>query len=363
MRTLLALSLLLPGFTSAQDTGSGKSPEEQALLRARARLNAILIEAQAQKEKSLHLAETGRKKLESAERILAKARENPDDPDSGKVKDQAPAVIEKARRTVAEAEASLRRAEQRIRLTESAIRNLKDPDALPKPGVSHELLQRLAVEINGAADTYFSTTPGYLGDRKKVERIDTLVQRLLPASMDPSMKVKIRIVDSRSLGGFARATGDAIYVWNGYLDKGPTEEELIFLLAHELAHVQRDHSILYYAAVSSGDLPKILQDHGPDHAQFKKSMADVARRWEDRRLTYSREQETEADLLGLQMSIAAGGSLEGVSQFLGRCENLHRGATSGMTSEELEAYNRRSTHPSPAERRASIEALLGTKIK
>jgi len=122
------------------------------------------------------------------------------------------------------------------------------------------------------------------------------------------------------------------------------EDEMAFVIGHEMAHVIRKHawdrmlndSLLRAASVATARVGRLggwLQQQGLVLL----------------RSAHSRDQETEADELGLRLAAAAGFAPEGAAAVLRRIQRLGQDATG------LGPYF--SSHPPPAERIARLESL------
>jgi Zn-dependent protease with chaperone function len=153
--------------------------------------------------------------------------------------------------------------------------------------------------------------------------------------------------------------GGHIVVSTGLLNWVETPEELAGVLAHEIAHVTRRHG-LQQAVASQGPLLALQLVVGDQEvvAELLESSVALAA------LSFSRDQEREADALGFQLLADAGVDPRGLLLFFVRIEEAERGARAtfhralGRTADELGApADRFSTHPLTGERIENMEAL------
>jgi beta-barrel assembly-enhancing protease len=123
-------------------------------------------------------------------------------------------------------------------------------------------------------------------------------------------------------------------------------DEIAFLVAHEMGHIVRRHT-----------LDRLVKDAAVSLLLRQSSGRDVASAWLNkagRQLLnrgYSREEEFEADLFAIAVVGTAGGDVLAGERLL---ERLAQGATS--LSPESATGNYFATHPPPMERVANLRA-------
>jgi predicted Zn-dependent protease len=154
------------------------------------------------------------------------------------------------------------------------------------------------------------------------------------------------IADPDLINAFA-LPGGHVFIGMGLLGQMTSEDELAFVLGHELEHI--DH----YHAVERVQIEARLRNLNLDVvaaiAQIPMSLWQAG---------YSKEQEFEADREGLRLSVAAGYSPQGAVEMLTRLADLHReyvihagtpvDELSQVAIEGLTGYFR--SHPLPSER-------------
>ncbi len=92
----------------------------------------------------------------------------------------------------------------------------------------------LSIEINEA---FFSMER----DENKSDRLQKIINNLLNQCIDLPYKINVFVVDNKEVNAIA-LPGGTILVYSGLLDRIKSENEITFILAHELAHFKnRDH--------------------------------------------------------------------------------------------------------------------------
>ncbi|MBX7052510.1 MAG: M48 family metallopeptidase, partial [Flavobacteriales bacterium] len=121
---------------------------------------------------------------------------------------------------------------------------------------------------------------------------------------DEALKSKLRfyILKSDEVNAFATNVG-VIFITVGLLAKIENEAQLAFVLAHEIAHVEKFHSI---ESVLAAD--KLLNGNRRDYSNYQSKIRVLS--------SFSREKEFEADSVGFFRYIKSGYSPEASSQMM-----------------------------------------------
>jgi len=179
-----------------------------------------------------------------------------------------------------------------------------------------------------------SNGQGLVASRALDDYVNGLLERLIAASPAPDLPARAFVVASEGFSAAAYPDG-SIFLTVSMLNDLEAEDELAFLLAHELSHVLLQHhgsewlSNLQYNVLTSG---KILLDvanqlseaTGKDLGNKKLAKAvlvtEAAYEVTDHALNPAWEvgQEVEADRLGLDIMVAAGFNPVGAQMFLDR---------------------------------------------
>lgn len=185
--------------------------------------------------------------------------------------------------------------------------------------------------------------------------LNAILARLAPASQTPSEPYRVTILNSPVVNAFALPSGD-IFVTRGLLALANDASEVAAVMAHEIAHVTAHHAAqraelektaALFSKVSSDVLARPQQGDSTD-ARMRLSLAH-----------FSRQQEFEADQIGIKVVGAAGYDPYGAARFLvslGRSTAL-RAALLGQNANAGKP-DMMSTHPSTPERvaQAIVEA-------
>lgn len=149
--------------------------------------------------------------------------------------------------------------------------------------------------------------------------------------------------------------GGILIVNSALIDKATDDEELAGVISHEIGHVIHRHTlkqalhncglITCLSIISSG------VGGGADTEKLEAAFA-VAQKLES--LNFSRTQETDADLTGLELEVKAGYRGDGLIEFFRKMEKQE----SSLGKSATPLFAMLSTHPMSAERAARIEAEL-----
>ena len=185
-----------------------------------------------------------------------------------------------------------------------------------------------------------------LRDSEVTSYVENVGQRLVaaipPEFQHPEFRYFFRVVNARDINAFA-LPGGPMFVNRGMIEAARTEGEMAGVMAHELSHVALRHGTAQatkaqkYAlgAGVAGILGTILG--GPGLGQLAQAPFGVYF------LRYSREYETEADLLGARIMANAGYDPRDLANMF-RTIEAQGGGGGGFLSD----------HPSPANRYARI---------
>lgn len=173
----------------------------------------------------------------------------------------------------------------------------------------------------------------------------TLVQRLVRHWPGAPYEFRVEISDSEVPNAMA-LPGGLIVVTQGLLDQVESENELAFVLAHELGHFRnRDHiRMLGRGAVVTLFFAMIL---GNDASGIGITVTDVTLR------SFGREQETDADAFALETVNAEYGHTNQAARLFERWRQADK--------DKYAFVSYLSTHPATANRIDALVALSGEK--
>jgi predicted Zn-dependent protease len=162
------------------------------------------------------------------------------------------------------------------------------------------------------------------------------------------------VPDSDLINAFA-LPGGHVFVGRGLLDRMTSEDELAFVLGHEIEHIDHYHAV--ERVQIEAQLRKMDLDAIGVIAQIPLSIWQAG---------YSKDEEFEADREGLRIASAAGYSAKGALNLLDRWAKLRdeyvthaadpTEEMSQLAIDGLNGYFR--THPLPLERLAQAKAVI-----
>jgi Zn-dependent protease with chaperone function len=172
-----------------------------------------------------------------------------------------------------------------------------------------------------------------------LEKLVAFVQASTPELQ--ALKFEIYVSESTEINAFALPGG--ILVFNqGLLQKSNSVEEILGVLAHEMAHVEKRHSVKALAGRlgSLGGLIVLSSLIGSDAAIVIGQAGDMIS------LKHSRDDEAEADRRGFEFLQNAKASTDGMIRFFSKLQEQESGLPAALSF--------LSTHPLSSER---VEAL------
>lgn len=202
-----------------------------------------------------------------------------------------------------------------------------------------------------AAEDVEKTRPP-LADAELTDYLNQVGRAVAAKSQRPQLEFHFQVVNSPSINAFS-LPGGYVYVNRGLLEVVESEAELAGVLSHEVGHVVAFHSMNDVArqewadrAISEVKKAGLTQDQQIQNMIEK--YGGTAFLFVNKK--FSREEENEADLLGLYNTERAGWDPNGLIIFLNRL--AHAGA-----EKDLYAILLRN-HPLPEERVADLKAEL-----
>jgi predicted Zn-dependent protease len=169
------------------------------------------------------------------------------------------------------------------------------------------------------------------------------------------LQYRFHLVPDRDLINAFALPGGHVFVGQGLLDRMTSEDELAFVLGHEIEHIDHYHAVervQIEAQLKSLDLDVVAAI-----AQVPMSIWQAG---------YTKDEEFEADREGLRIAAAAGYSAQGAVNLLLRWAKLRdeyvihaetpTDELSQLAIEGLNGYFR--THPLPSERLAQAQNII-----
>ena len=181
---------------------------------------------------------------------------------------------------------------------------------------------------------------GVYSDSALQRYVSEIGQRLAATSHRPNLPWTFTVVDSPAINAFA-LPGGYIYITRGILPYLDDESELAGVLGHEIGHVTARHAAQAYTRQAEANIGlTILSIFVPSAAPFSDlSASGLGVLF----LKNSRDNELEADRLGVEYGSKSGWDPEGVPRFLSTLQRVDSLSERGVP-------NWLSTHPAPESR-------------
>jgi predicted Zn-dependent protease len=161
---------------------------------------------------------------------------------------------------------------------------------------------------------------GKIEDQELQNYIDSVGQRIARISHKPNWQYPYVAVNDKSINASA-LPGGYIFITKGMLEKLQTESQLASILAHETAHVvARDTSNAISNQIGIGLLLAAATSGQSSRAVM--TAAELSRRIIG--LRYSRQDEREADIAGLDYMVVAGYNPYGIVETMQMLEDQQK---------------------------------------
>jgi predicted Zn-dependent protease len=200
------------------------------------------------------------------------------------------------------------------------------------------------------------------GDAPAIEKyLNTVGYLLTPQVQRTAIQYHFYLDDNPYLVNAFALPGGSIVVGRGLLNLLESEDELAAILGHEITHVDNRHTIerlQYELAAKKYGLSAFYQLGRPAVEIFQAG--------------YSKEQELEADRVGLDIAVARGYSPQGGIALMKRLEKLEAGESdpnrrAGSPIEEIAQVSVNSlgqyfqSHPPASERLAAMQSEINSQ--
>ncbi len=200
------------------------------------------------------------------------------------------------------------------------------------------------IQLGSQADRQITSALGqYVENAELLKYVDELGQRMAIISHRPGLKFTFRVLDSPVVNAFA-LPGGYVYVTRGLLAYVNSEAELAGIMGHEIGHVTAKHGVAQY---SRAQLAQVGFNLGYAFSPVVRQFGDVLQMGVGMLfLKFSREQESQADSLGVEYSSRIGYDATRVSRFFDTIRRLQ-----DESGQDLPTWL--STHPNPVDREAA----------
>jgi predicted Zn-dependent protease len=189
-------------------------------------------------------------------------------------------------------------------------------------------------------------TFGQYEDADLARYVAALGKKLGTLSHQPNLDYSIKVLDSPVVNAFA-VPGGYVYLTRGILAYLNDEAELAGVVAHEIGHIAARHSAQQYSRAQVAQLGLGL---GSMVSKTFRKYAGVAEFGVGMLfLSFSRDDERQADALGVEYSSKAGYDSNHMANLFVSLERLNPGESQGGLPGWF------STHPNPPDRIAAIK--------
>jgi predicted Zn-dependent protease len=199
------------------------------------------------------------------------------------------------------------------------------------------------IQLGKQTDLQVRKQYGVYEDQKLNAYLNDMCQRLAKVSHRPNLPYKFETVDASAVNAFA-VPGGYVYFTRGILANLNSEAELAGVMGHELGHITARHSAQQYSRAQLAQFGLVvgglfLPDLVSGMAQMGVGMLF---------LSFSRDNERQADELGVEYASKAGYDGNELAAFFETLERMNPGSDrSGLPGWF-------STHPSPDDRVVAV---------
>lgn len=203
------------------------------------------------------------------------------------------------------------------------------------------------IELGREADQGIVATYGLYGDEELARYMDSIGQPMARNSHRSQLEFSFKVLDSPVINAFA-VPGGYVYVTRGILPYLGSEAELAGVLGHEIGHITARHSAKQISQVQLAQLGLGLGSALSDKFRRYSGVAQVGVGL--LMLRFSRDNEREADRLGVEYATSQGFAAGEMANFFATLERMspHQG---GGLPDWL------STHPAPDKRVETVRQL------
>lgn len=217
----------------------------------------------------------------------------------------------------------------------------------PVTGKTQMMLMSESQEITMGAeyDNEMASSFGLYDDAEIQSFVQNKGSEMGKLSHRPTLEYHFRILDSPVVNAFA-VPGGYIYLTRGILAQLNNEAELMCVIGHEMGHVTARHSA---SQQTKSMLGQILLIGGAAVSERFAQFSDYASSGlELISLSFSREDERQADALGIEYATKLGYNAYVMADFF----NVLNKMSSAEGSSSIPTFL--STHPNPSDRNASV---------
>ena len=205
------------------------------------------------------------------------------------------------------------------------------------------------IQMGREADQQITAQLGLYPDESAQQYVSSLGQALAAKSERPDLPWSFKVVDDPIVNAFA-LPGGFIYITRGIMAHLSSEAELVGVLGHEIGHVTGRHSV---ERLSKAQLAQVGLGVGMVVSPRFRQFGDLAQMGMGLLfLKYSRDDERQADDLGVRYSLRGGWDAREMPEVFTVLKRVGEIAGAGGIPNWL------ATHPDPEQRKERIEGML-----
>ena len=205
------------------------------------------------------------------------------------------------------------------------------------------------------AQRYMAAEESLSPEQRGLESYVTRVGNIIGLHAHRRLPYQFHLLPDRAMINAFSLPGGHVFVGQGILDLMDSEDELAFLLSHEVEHIDHHHCA-----------ERVQLEARLRHLQLGIVGTLVQIPLEVWEAGYNKDEELEADREGMRLAVLAGYSPYGAVNLFQRYAKLHREyiihaespeqELSELAIQSLEGYFR--SHPQPSERLAQAQNLI-----
>lgn len=194
-----------------------------------------------------------------------------------------------------------------------------------------------------------------LSDSAVTSYVARLGKALAARAPGPKYPYTFSVANRRDLNAFA-LPGGPVWIHRGILQSAANESQMAGVIAHEIAHVAQRHAAdqITKQLIANGFLGLLGAVLGNDPGGARTAQAGARILAGGYMLKFSRDDEREADRVGLDIMRRAGWDPRGMADFMDVLRKQQ-----GRDPSSVETFL--STHPAPAERAVVLRRLAAQR--
>jgi len=201
------------------------------------------------------------------------------------------------------------------------------------------------MKLGEKTDKQVMSQYGVYDDPKLVAYVEDMCRRLGKLSHRPELPYRLKVLDAPVVNAFA-VPGGYVYFTRGILAALSSEAEMAGIMGHEIGHITARHSAQQYSRAQVAQLGLGIGAMLGPPGRIVSGLAQIGVGMLF--LGFSRENEREADDLGVEYSSRAGYDAREMARFFETLERMNPGSDrSGLPGWF-------STHPSPEDREGAV---------